>query len=76
MNAVQPLLSRVWEAGQRPWQGRTQDFRRGGGGAERRGGGAERGGGPRSAKEANNPNKHATELKSCTCAHQGSIFRP
>ena len=44
-------------------QGRTQDFRRGGGG-------------PRSAKEANKPKKRATELKPRTCAHQGSIFRP
>ena len=50
-------------------QGRTQDFRRGGGAESG-------GGGPRSTKEANNPNKHATELKSRTCAHQGSIFRP
>ena len=32
---------------QTPVQGRTRDFRRGGGGAERRGGGAERGGGCR-----------------------------
>ena len=39
-------------------------------GAERRGGG------PRSAKEANKPNKRATELKPRTCAHQGSMFRP
>ena len=52
-----------------------QDFRMGG--AERRGGGAERGGGvPRSAKEANNPNKRTTELKPRTCVHQGSMFRP
>ena len=43
-------------------QGRTQDFRRGGV--------------PRSAKEANKPNKRATELKPRTCAHQGSMFRP
>ena len=34
------------------------------------------GGGPRSAKEANKPNKRATELKSRTCTHQGSMFRP
>ena len=41
------------------------------------GGGAERGGGvPRSAKEANKPNKRATGLKPRTCAHQGSMFRP
>ena len=33
-------------------------------------------GGPRSTKEANKPNKRATELKPRTCAHQGSIFRP
>ena len=54
-------------------QGRSQDFRRGGGG-----GGAEGGGGgvPRSAKEANNPNKRAAELKPRPCAHQGSMFRP
>ena len=54
-------------------QGRSQDFRRGGGGggAERRGGGV-----PRSPKEANKPNKRATELKRRTCAHQGSMFRP
>ena len=49
-------------------QGRSQDFRRGG---------AEGGGGvPRSAKEANNPNKRAAELKPRPCAHQGSMFRP
>ena len=35
-----------------------------------------RGGGARSAKEANKPNKRATELTSRTCAHQGSTFRP
>ena len=29
------------------------------------------GGGPRSAKEANKPNKRATELKPRTCAHHG-----
>ena len=46
-----------------PFQGRTQDFRSGGGGA-------------RSAKEANKPKKRATELKPRTCAHQGSMFRP
>ena len=34
------------------------------------------GGGPRSTKEANKPNKRATELKPCTCADQGSMFRP
>ena len=34
------------------------------------------GGVPRSAKEANKPKKRATELKPCTCAHQGSMFRP
>ena len=51
-------------------QGRTRDFRRGGG--VPRG----RGGGPRSAKEANKPNKRATELKPRPCAHQGSMFRP
>ena len=34
------------------------------------------GGGPRSAKQANQPNKRATELKPRTCAHQGSMFRP
>ena len=49
-------------------QGRTQDFRRGGG--------REEGGGPRSAKEAKKPNKRATGLKPATCAHQGSMFRP
>ena len=47
-------------------QGRSQDFRRG----------VPRGGGPRSAKEANNPNKRAAELKPRPCAHQGSMFRP
>ena len=57
-------------------QGRTQDLRRGGGCREEGRGCREWGGGPRSTKEANNPNKHATELKSRTCAHQGSIFRP
>ena len=31
---------------------------------------------PRSAKQANKPNKHATELKPRPCAHQGSMFRP
>ena len=41
--------------------------------SEREGGG---GGVPRSAKEANKPNKRATELKPGPCAHQGSIFRP
>ena len=45
----------------------------GGGGVPRGGGG---GGGARSAKEANKPNKRATELKPRTCAHQGSMFRP
>ena len=40
------------------------------------GGGARGGGGPRSAKEANKPNKRATGLKPLTCAHQGSMFRP
>ena len=50
-----------------PSQGRTQDFRRRG---------AEGGGVPRSAKEANNPNKRAAELKLRPCAHQGSMFRP
>ena len=57
-------------------QGRTQDFRRGGGGP--RGGGGARGGGgrPRSAKQANKPNKRTTGLKPRTCAHQGSMFRP
>ena len=50
-------------------QGRRQDFRRGGG--------AEGGGGvPRSAKEANNPNKRAAELKPRPCTHQGLMFRP
>ena len=44
-------------------QGRTQDFRRGGGV-------------PRSAKEANKPNKRATELKPRTCAHQGQCLGP
>ena len=34
------------------------------------------GGMPRSAKQANKPNKRATELKPLTCAHQGSMFRP
>ena len=48
-------------------QGRSQDFRRGGGGG---------GGVPRSAKEANNPNKRAAELKPRPCVHQGSMFRP
>ena len=44
----------------------------GGGGVPRgRGGGV-----PRSPKEANKPNKRATELKPRTCAHQGSMFRP
>ena len=42
-----------------------------GGGAERRGVGV-----PRSAKEANKPNKRAAELKPRTCAHQGSMCRP
>ena len=51
-------------------QGRSQDFRRGGGGVPKGGGG------PRSPKEANKPNKRATELKRRTCAHQGSMFRP
>ena len=38
---------------------------------------SEGGGGlPRSAKEANNPNKRAIELKPRPCAHQGSMFRP
>ena len=55
-----------YDKGNRP-QGRSQDFR---------GGGREEGGGARSAKEANKPNKRATELKPRTCAHQGSIFRP
>ena len=45
-------------------QGRTQDFRRGGGGV------------PRSAKEANKPNKRSTELKPRTCTHHRSMFRP
>ena len=46
-------------------QGRTQDFRRGGGGvAEIR------------QRNYNKPNKRATELKPRTCAHQGSMFRP
>ena len=42
------------------------------------GGGCRGGGGgvPRSAKEANKPNKRATELKPRPCAHQGSMFRP
>ena len=40
------------------------------------GGGCRGGGGPRSAKEANNPNKRAAELKPRPCAHQGSMFRP
>ena len=40
------------------------------------GGGVPRGGVPRSAKEANNPNKRAAELKPRPCAHQGSMFRP
>ena len=36
-----------------------------------------RGGGvPRSAKQANKPNKRATELKPHPCTHQGSMFRP
>ena len=39
-------------------------------------GGGGGGGVPRSAKEANNPNKRATELKPRTYAHQGSMFRP
>ena len=34
------------------------------------------GGVPRSAKQANKPNKRATELKPRTCAHQGSMLRP
>ena len=29
---------------------------------------------PRSAKQANKPNKRANELKPLTCAHQGSMF--
>ena len=33
------------------------------------------GGVPRSAKQANKPNKRATELNPRTCAHQGSMFR-
>ena len=53
-----------------PLQGRTQDFRRGGGRA-RVGGGV-----PRSPKEANQPNKHATGLKPRTCAHQGQCLGP
>ena len=44
------------------FQGRTQDFRRGGG--------------ARSTKEANKPNMRATGLKPRPCAHQGSMFRP
>ena len=61
------------------WPRRTQEFRRGGGG---RGVPRSFGGGPRSTKQANKPNKpnkpnkRATELKPCTCAHQGSMFRP
>ena len=43
----------------------------GGGGCRGVGGGV-----PRSAKEANNPNKRAAELKPRPCAHQGSMFRP
>ena len=35
------------------------------------------GGGPKSAKQANKPNKRATELKPRTCALQGLMgFRP
>ena len=34
------------------------------------------GGVPRSAKQANKPNKRTTGLKPGTCAHQGSMFRP
>ena len=34
------------------------------------------GGVPRSAKEANKPNKRATELKPRPGAHQGSMCRP
>ena len=71
----------------RGFQGRTQDFRRGGprgggprggeGGGREEGGGARGGGGgPKSAKEANMPNKRATGLKPRTCTHQGSMFRP
>ena len=42
------------------------------------GGGGCRGGGgvPRSAKEANNPNKRAAELKPRPCAHQGQCLGP
>ena len=45
------------------YQGRTQDFRRGGWV-------------PRSAKQANNPNKRATDLTPRPGTHQGSMFRP
>ena len=41
------------------YQGRTQDFRKGGGGGEIR-------------QQTNKPNKRATELK--PCAHQGAMF--
>ena len=51
-------------------RGVARIFGGGGGGAERRGGV------PRSPKEANKPNKCATELKPRTCTHQGSMFRP
>ena len=53
-------------------------FSDGGGGCREEGRGCREGGGgvPRSTKEANNPNKRATELKPRTCAHQGSMFRP
>ena len=34
------------------------------------------GGGARSAKQANKPNKRATELKPRTCAHQGQCLGP
>ena len=47
-------------------QGRTQDFRRGGGGGVVVV--------ARSAKEANKPNKRATELKLSVCFVESSIF--
>ena len=55
-----PKLENEASVGYMSHQGRTQDFRRGV---------------PRSAKQANKPNKRATELKPRTCTHQGSIFR-
>ena len=56
-----------WRAGTL-YRGVARIFGGGGGGVPRVG--------PRSAKEANNPNKRAAQLKPRPCAHQGSMFRP